>query len=272
MKQMTEIPKAPVVGSFPTPSMIEQRDADQKFFEPLIEQARQEGYKQGTDDTLKSQRVEVGKMAEQKAPELREELRNKLMGGFCQTVENGAMCEDCCSNLGADANGKAQCEMSECSLEPDEFCPQQIEVLDNLLPTLLALFDSYFAAEAKKWGWVKIPIGVCGTCGGQMSLNPHPNAGKPGVAPDYVEIGTVNVCIPCTCKSRHTWAERAMKAEGELAEARKGYVKLDKLQEIEIICSNAIGHVGVANYAEREEEAQSWVEEAFKKLKVISAE
>ncbi len=57
-------------------------------------------------------------------------------------------------------------------------------------------------------------IPTCGICGGAMSHNPHPNAGKP---PDYVEIGTRGVCIPCTCKSRHKWAERATKAETELA-------------------------------------------------------
>ena len=46
-----------------------------------------------------------------------------------------------------------------------------------------------------------------------MSANPHPLAGKP---PHYLEVGTVDVCIPCTVKSRHEWADRAMTAEGRL--------------------------------------------------------
>ena len=56
----------------------------------------------------------------------------------------------------------------------------------------------------------------CGFCGGNMSENPHPDAGKPS---NYLEVGTESVCIPCTCKGMHQWAERAMKAEGQL-EAR----------------------------------------------------
>src|ERR1035437_9352124 len=57
---------------------------------------------------------------------------------------------------------------------------------------------------------------LCALCNGPISNNPHPNAGKAGVSPDYLEIGTAEVCIPCTVKSRHQWTERAMKAEGKI--------------------------------------------------------
>lgn len=55
-------------------------------------------------------------------------------------------------------------------------------------------------------------------CGLPLSVNPHPNAGKTHVTPDFLEIGTEVVCIPCTVKSRHQWAERALKAENELSQ------------------------------------------------------
>jgi len=53
----------------------------------------------------------------------------------------------------------------------------------------------------------------CGKCGGEMSPNPHPQAGKP---PYYLEVGTIYECIPCLVLNRHRWAERAMKAESAL--------------------------------------------------------
>lgn len=56
----------------------------------------------------------------------------------------------------------------------------------------------------------------CGMCGGNMSENPHPEAGEPN---HYLTVGTVLVCIPCIVKSRHNWAERAMIAEGKLAKS-----------------------------------------------------
>jgi len=58
---------------------------------------------------------------------------------------------------------------------------------------------------------------VCGKCGGEMSLNPHLEAGKP---PHYLEVGTKYECIPCLVLNRHKWAERAMKAENELAKCQ----------------------------------------------------
>lgn len=58
---------------------------------------------------------------------------------------------------------------------------------------------------------------IC-NCGLEMSLNPHPDAGKSN---RMLEVGTVWVCIPCTVKSRHGWSTRAMKAENELADLKK---------------------------------------------------
>ena len=40
-------------------------------------------------------------------------------------------------------------------------------------------------------------------------------AGKPD---DFLVVGTVNVCIPCTVSSRHRWAERAFAAEARVRE------------------------------------------------------
>jgi len=61
-------------------------------------------------------------------------------------------------------------------------------------------------------------IAKCAYCGESMSTNPHPDAGKPS---RLLEVGTVNICIPCLVLNRHTWAERAMKAENELAKIRE---------------------------------------------------
>jgi len=60
----------------------------------------------------------------------------------------------------------------------------------------------------------------CGMCGGVLSKNPHPKAGKP---PDYSVVGTKYVCIPCTVKSRHNWAERAMDLEQKIEEMKLYY-------------------------------------------------
>lgn len=77
----------------------------------------------------------------------------------------------------------------------------------------------YIVSELEELGYRKpLDRPECGMCGGKMSENPHPDAGKP---PNYLEVGTVDVCIPCTVKSRHKWAERAMKTEEQLALYRK---------------------------------------------------
>lgn len=69
----------------------------------------------------------------------------------------------------------------------------------------------------------------CGKCNGEMSLNPHPLAGKP---PHYLEVGTQYECIPCTIKNRHGWAERAMNAENELAKSKQ-QIAQELFKEIE---------------------------------------
>lgn len=53
------------------------------------------------------------------------------------------------------------------------------------------------------------------SCGLPMTVNPHPDAGKPGA---LLEIGAMLVCIPCMTSSRHQWAARAQKAESRIAE------------------------------------------------------
>lgn len=59
------------------------------------------------------------------------------------------------------------------------------------------------------------PKGPLCFCGLRQTKNPHPEAGVP---PGYLEVGTVYDCIPCLNKSRHAWAKRANKAEGEARE------------------------------------------------------
>lgn len=53
----------------------------------------------------------------------------------------------------------------------------------------------------------------CGICGGEMSKNPHPDAGNPD---KYLEVGTFEVCIPCTVGSRHRLAGKANRLEAKL--------------------------------------------------------
>jgi len=49
-------------------------------------------------------------------------------------------------------------------------------------------------------------IPVCGLCGGPMTRNPHPDAGKPST---LLEVGTMWVCIPCLYRTRHIATQRA---------------------------------------------------------------
>jgi hypothetical protein len=77
---------------------------------------------------------------------------------------------------------------------------------------------------------------VCGVCGGQMSLNPHPDSGKP---PMYLEVGTKYVCIPCTVKSRHSWAQRATDAETKLISIRKE-TAIEIFKKIESDCPHRV--------------------------------
>ncbi len=54
----------------------------------------------------------------------------------------------------------------------------------------------------------------CGMCGGPMSRNPDPDAGKPDKLSD---VGAMWECIPCAVRGRSKAYWRAVKAEGELA-------------------------------------------------------
>lgn len=44
---------------------------------------------------------------------------------------------------------------------------------------------------------------------------------------------------------------------------------LAALEEAEDAARQAVGHVGLANYAEREREAHKWVREAFEKVRKL---
>ena len=72
---------------------------------------------------------------------------------------------------------------------------------------------------------------LCGVCGGRMSCNPHPEAGKPD---KLLTIGAMYECIPCQVKSRHKWAERATKAEEQLAERLDRPELREKLIELRL--------------------------------------
>lgn len=50
--------------------------------------------------------------------------------------------------------------------------------------------------------------GYCHKCGLPLSVNPHPEAGKPD---HYLEVGCPKECIPCLVRGRHNWAGRAMR-------------------------------------------------------------
>jgi hypothetical protein len=102
--------------------------------------------------------------------------------------------------------------------------PEQ-KVSDSFADQILSLVSAHQQAEIEK--------ARCAICGGEMSINPHPNAGLVNVVPDYLEIGTKMVCIPCTVKSRHKWAEWAMKADSEIEKART-----ELLEKVRTVLSN----------------------------------
>jgi len=60
-----------------------------------------------------------------------EEIKEMAINTFAQTVECGAMCEECCSTLGNSPGGKVLCQMSDKPLEEDDYCPQQVMVIEN---------------------------------------------------------------------------------------------------------------------------------------------
>ena len=59
--------------------------------------------------------------------------------------------------------------------------------------------------------------GCCHKCGLPLSVNPHPQAGKPD---HYLEVGCPKECIPCLVRGRHNWAGRAMKDAGDAGRYR----------------------------------------------------
>lgn len=84
----------------------------------------------------------------------------------------------------------------------------------------------HWAALEEEWKVVKreelerqagAGFGPCAFCGGPMSRNPHPDAGKPD---RVMEVGALFVCIPCSFQSKRAaidhWKERAVIAAGKL--------------------------------------------------------
>jgi hypothetical protein len=67
------------------------------------------------------------------------ELKSLLVKTFAQTVEYGAMCSECCSSQGD--GDKVLCEMSDKPLEPDDYCPQQITCIDNVVPKIVTILS-----------------------------------------------------------------------------------------------------------------------------------
>ena len=84
---------------------------------------------------------------------------------------------------------------------------------------LRALLDAHTAAQPAPDAVTDAP--VC-RCGGAMSKNPHPDAGKPFT---LLETGPVWVCIPCQSGTLHRWAERANAAENRIAAAQEALAK-----------------------------------------------
>lgn len=68
-----------------------------------------------------------------------DDLRKLLIERFAQTVEHGAMCEECCSNQGHVGMGEG-CEMSEKPLQPDDYCPQQLDAIDSVIPEIEKIY------------------------------------------------------------------------------------------------------------------------------------
>ncbi len=141
-------------------------------------------------------------------------------------------------------------------LKWDELDRNEDSVYYSTTDTILVLIKSHLPELAKE-AREKTPAEIhsCAFCGGAMSKNPHPNAGKP---PDYLTVGTQYECIPCAIKSRHSWAERAMKAESKLEEM-KDCVKLSKDQSLPKVPSG----VGYCRNMQR-----NMLEAGFRKVEV----
>jgi len=95
------------------------------------------------------------------------------------------------------------------------------------------------------------------TCGGPLSRNPHHDAGKPG---HTLTEGCVYECIPCTVKSRHEWAQRALKAETALRDQSSGQAPAAGAEPVALEMAWRAGWAACrdAEYAGQEAENEAW--------------
>ncbi len=77
-----------------------------------------------------------------------EEINRLLIKRFAQTVEYGGMCQDCCSATNAKDSKKVGCEMAENDLNPDDYCPQQIMVINEGVKEIMALIKNKSLADS----------------------------------------------------------------------------------------------------------------------------
>lgn len=79
--------------------------------------------------------------------EIKTWLQDLLLKRFAQTVELGGMCEDCCS-AEDDKGDKAHvyCEMSERPLSEDDYCTQQVLVINSTIPEIIAKYQPLIAS------------------------------------------------------------------------------------------------------------------------------
>ncbi len=89
----------------------------------------------------------------------------------------------------------------------------------------------------------------CGLCGGPMSENPHPEAGKPA---SLLTVGAAYSCIPCRQTALHGWAERATRAEGQLEQ------RLDRVKLREELAQELYG-IYIADPGNNHLECKEWV-------------
>ncbi|MFM0022146.1 hypothetical protein [Paraburkholderia azotifigens] len=82
-----------------------------------------------------------------------------------------------------------------------------VEAVSQLV-NLITLIRASYTAPIADSAMAKDAPGNCHKCGLPMSVNPHPEAGKP---PHYLNVGCPWECIPCLVKSRHSWAQQAMR-------------------------------------------------------------
>ena len=68
-------------------------------------------------------------------------VKNLLIKRFAQTVEYGGMCQDCCSAINAKDSVKVGCEMVDHDLNPNDYCPQQIECINETVKELMGLLE-----------------------------------------------------------------------------------------------------------------------------------